>query len=358
MRIEQLTFTRFVAAISIVIYHYGLGSYLFNNEYFSFIFKQANVGVSYFYTLSGFVMIIAYSGKKTKFYTYIKNRLARIYPVYILALFLVLASHSFKNVNIYDLTLNIFMVQSWVPGKALTINIPGWSLSVELFFYITFPFLLSYFYSKKSFKNIAIWVVGFWIISQLVFHLITWNKIAIFNYNFSDMKYHPLMHFNQFLIGNLAGLYFLRKKKIKQKKYYFHIISILLLLLLVLKFPIGLNFHNGLLVIIFIPLILLISLSKNILIKIITKKPFVFLGEISFGIYILQRPIWNFFSDYRLEKYLNLDKELDFTKSFLLRLILLIILSSISYLFFEKPLRNIIKNYSKKPFIERREKIN
>jgi len=48
MRIEQLTFTRFLAAISIVIYHYGKNIFPFNHEITSFIFRQANLGVSYF----------------------------------------------------------------------------------------------------------------------------------------------------------------------------------------------------------------------------------------------------------------------------------------------------------------------
>lgn len=87
MRIEQLTFTRFIAAISIVIFHYGKESILFNNNLVGYVFKQANVGVSYFFILSGFVMIIAYHNKsEINFIEYFKNRFARIYPVYLLAI--------------------------------------------------------------------------------------------------------------------------------------------------------------------------------------------------------------------------------------------------------------------------------
>ena len=59
MRIEQLTFTRFLAATSIVIFHYGVKCYPFNNNEIAFIFKSADVGVSYFFILSGFVMLLA-----------------------------------------------------------------------------------------------------------------------------------------------------------------------------------------------------------------------------------------------------------------------------------------------------------
>ena len=344
MRIEQLTFTRFIAAISIVIFHYGKDSFLFNNEYISFIFQQANVCVSYFFILSGFVMIIAYKNQENiNFGKYIKNRLARIYPVYILAIFLILGIALFRDVNISDLLLNIFMIQSWIPQKALTINFTGWSLSVELFFYITFPFLINKIYNKSTLKINAYWIIIFWLISQIVFHLIINNNIQIPYYEIKDIYYNPFMHLNEFLIGNLTGMFFIDKLKNKEKNYLHFILLTILLLIILLKFPIGLSYHNGFLAIIYVPLILFISLSNDKITKVLTHNKFVFLGEISFGIYILQVPVWTMFSDYRMEKYFMLHKESDFTTSFIIRLFILIIISSLSYVYLEKPLRNRIK---------------
>ncbi len=81
MRIEQLTFTRFIAAISIVIFHYGRNITPLN--YCDFVFCQANMAVSYFFVLSGFVMAIAYrDNKRVHFGRFIQRRFARIYPVY------------------------------------------------------------------------------------------------------------------------------------------------------------------------------------------------------------------------------------------------------------------------------------
>ena len=87
MRIDQLTFLRFIAAIAIVVYHYGAAIAPFHFTAISFLFKQANLGVSFFYVLSGFVMMLAYTDKapiNAKLFLW--NRLARIYPIYILAL--------------------------------------------------------------------------------------------------------------------------------------------------------------------------------------------------------------------------------------------------------------------------------
>ena len=151
MRIDQLTFTRFIAAISIVIFHYGNESFLFNNKYLSFIFTHANVGVSYFFVLSGFVLTIVYYQKK-EFSTkqYFINRFARVYPLYIFSIIIILFIFHFQSININELILNITMLQSWVPKMATTLNYPAWSLSVELFFYISFPLIFRYLKKRRD----------------------------------------------------------------------------------------------------------------------------------------------------------------------------------------------------------------
>ncbi|MEO8533829.1 MAG: acyltransferase, partial [Flavobacterium sp.] len=173
MRIEQLTFTRFLAAISVVVFHYGGKSFPFKNDSIVFIFRNADVCVSYFFILSGFVMIIAY-GNKTVISAgnYFRNRMARIYPVYFLAiLVMLLLQIRTKNIDYSGLFLNIFMIQAWVPGKVLSLNPPGWSLSVELLFYAIFPFAFNRFFKKIALKRVVIYVILFWVLSQVIFQL-------------------------------------------------------------------------------------------------------------------------------------------------------------------------------------------
>lgn len=349
MRIEQLTFTRFVAALLIVVFHFGSGKMHFTNTYTQFLFKQANVGVSYFFILSGFVMIIAYHKKiKVNFKEYMRSRFARIYPVYLISLLLLLALFVIsKQANYSEFILNLFMVQAWLPEKALVFNIAAWSIAVELLFYIVFPFLYNRFYSKVKFQKLILPIVLFWLVSQLLYHfLLHQEQFSNLFYNSVDIKYHPLFHLNEFLIGNLAGLYFVQNST-KTKNYDGAIIGLIALILIALKFPVGLNYHNGLLAILFIPLIILLSLNSGYITRLFNKKAFVFLGEISFGLYILQFVIWMYISDYRLEKYLGLDRVDDFVFCFFLRLIILIVISALSYRYIETPIRNKIKNYAK-----------
>ena len=81
MRLDQLTFIRFIAATCVIIYHFGTTLFPYNIEPFNKIANNANVAVSFFFILSGFVMIVAYGNKSyikpSEFY---RNRLTRIYP--------------------------------------------------------------------------------------------------------------------------------------------------------------------------------------------------------------------------------------------------------------------------------------
>ncbi|HEY1193469.1 acyltransferase [Flavobacterium sp.] len=339
MKIEQLTFTRFLAAISIVIFHFGKKSFLFNNDIVRSLFFNADVCVSYFFILSGFVMMLAY-GNKTSLSArdYLRNRFARIYPLYFLAILIVLFLQiRTKNIDLTGLIFNIFMIQAWIPGYVLSCNPPGWSLSVELIFYILFPFIFNRIFKKVKIEKIAVLIIGFWIVSQIVFLSLfsTYEQES----NLKDfLMYSPIMHLNEFFIGNLAGFIFVHKLQNKKGNYDVPILILTVLIFFALKSSI--NFHNGLLAVLFIPLIIVISLNTGFISRIFKKKSFVFLGEISYAIYILQFPVYSLFSAYTIKKYLHIN---DVTVVFLLQLIILIIISSVLYLYVEKPIQERLK---------------
>ncbi|MCD9575275.1 acyltransferase family protein [Flavobacterium soyae] len=346
MRINQLTFTRFLAAISIVIFHYGKKSFLFNNFIVDFIFNNADVCVSYFFILSGFVMMIAYSNKSnisTK--EYFTNRFARIYPLYLLAIFIMFLLQVRTNeIDLSGIFLNVLMIQSWVPGKILSVNAPGWSLSVEFVFYAIFPFLFNKCFNRFKIKPISLYIISFWILSQLVFQVFYYLYAETSTTAKDFIMYNPILHINEFLIGNLAGFIFIKKLQFKKANYDFLILTFAGLTILALKFSVGKIFHNGLLAPLFISLIILISLNNGIITKLFQKKLFVFLGEISFGIYILQYPVYSMFSAYSVNKYFHIT---DPTLVFFIRLVILIIASSLAYIYVEKPIQNKIKTRNK-----------
>jgi peptidoglycan/LPS O-acetylase OafA/YrhL len=337
MKISQITFTRFLAALAIVISHFNKDMFVYKTDYIADIFLKANVGVSYFFILSGFIMIVAYHKKeKIAYFEYYKNRFARIYPLYVLGLLLYLATR-YSNFSIDHLFLYLFALQSWIPGKAMILNFPGWSISVEFLFYLIFPLLYNHFYSKK---NKSIWVAGIvlWIITQIFSHLYFASSSYKGPHTESHefLYYFPLMHVSEFLVGNLAGLFFV--KNFKQKNYDIPVILIFAAIMLALIF-VPLFYHNGLMALLFIPLIILISRNNGLVTKLFSLKPLEYLGEASYAVYITHIPIL-----YILREVLKSQKyQLDINIMFWIYLIVLILTSMFFYQFIEKPLRDYLK---------------
>ncbi|WP_082377043.1 acyltransferase family protein [Chryseobacterium indologenes] len=335
MKITQITFTRFLAAMAIVISHFNKDMFLYKIDYISNIFLKANVGVSYFFILSGFIMIIAYHKKeKIEYVNYYKNRFARIYPLYVLGLVLYLVTR-YSKFNITDSFLYLFGLQSWIPGKAMILNFPGWSISVEFLFYLLFPLLYNHFYSKK---NKTIWVAAgvIWIVSQVFSHLYEASPSYKGPHTESHefLYYFPLMHINEFLVGNLAGIFFIRN--FKQKNYDIPVILIFAAILLAMIF-VPLFYHNGLMALLFIPLIILISGNNGFLTKLFSLKPLEYLGEASYAVYITHIPVLYILREVLRTYYLDSDT------IFLIYIPVLIMTSILFYQFIEKPLRDYLK---------------
>ncbi|MCT2563157.1 acyltransferase family protein [Chryseobacterium herbae] len=337
MKINQITFTRFLAAIAIVISHFNKDMFVYKTDYIADIFLKANVGVSYFFILSGFIMIVAYHKKeKIGYLEYYRNRFARIYPLYVLGLLLYLVTR-YSNFSIDKGFLYLFGLQSWIPGKAMILNFPGWSISVEFLFYLIFPLLYNYFYSKK---NKSIWVAGIalWILTQVFSHLYVGSPSYKGPHTESHefLYYFPLMHVSEFLVGNLAGLFFV--KRFKQKNYDIPVILIFAAIMFALIF-VPLFYHNGLMAVLFIPLIILLSWNNGLVTRLFSLKPLEYLGEASYAVYITHIPVL-----YILREVLKgQNYKLDINSVFWIYLVVLIITSMVFYQFIEKPLRDYLK---------------
>ena len=344
MRIEQLTFTRFLAALAIVVFHYGGEVAPFNREAIAPLFQKANVGVSYFFILSGFVMMVAYR-QKTHISPaeYYRNRLARIYPVYLSGLLLVVLYNLLEGLpfECQDLFLGIGLLQAWVPESAMSLNVPGWSLSVEALFYLVFPLLFNLIYaSKPGLWKVALPALLIFAGSQLFLHWFThsahYKGYPSESHNF--IYYFPLVHLNEFLVGNLAGMLFVAQKEKAFRNYDGLLLALLVMLFFALKRRLGLNFHNGLLAPLLVPFILLLSLNRGFITTLFQNRILIFLGEISFGIYILQFPVFAFAGKWAANLHIT-SKPAVFWSA----LLLLIAVSAGSYHYFERPLRKWLR---------------
>jgi peptidoglycan/LPS O-acetylase OafA/YrhL len=344
MKLEQLTFTRFLAAMAIVVFHYGENAFPFDTGIINFVFKQSYVGVSYFFLLSGFIMMIAYHHKdKIASIDYLKRRFARIYPVYLLSMVILIANSIVFGLHINYLgifSLGLSLTQAWFPGHVLSFNAEAWTLGIEFLFYFCFPILFNRIYKKRSYKSVAVFIIMVFVASQLLTHVLNYSSFYKGDPSESHefIYYFPIMHFNQFLMGNLAAMFFIRG--VKTRNYDLLIVFLVLSTLMVLKAGLNVNFHNGLLAVLFAPLIILISANNGCFTSWFNRKAFVFLGEMSFSVYILQYPIYTLVRE--LYKCLNVH---DANVIFYTGLLVLLVLSAIVYRFFELPMRSRINRF-------------
>lgn len=346
LKTEHLTFTRFIAALIIVFFHFGVDAPPFNNNFFRPLLVNSGLAVSYFFVLSGFVMVVAYGGgnEHVDAKRYLINRAARILPVYYAAMLLMLLYyyvriHVLKTPSIYypnatDTLLNSTLLQSWVPGRALTLNPPAWSLSVEGFFYLAFPFILNKVYRRVKFKSFIAGTVAFFIVSQALFHFLiyTWpNQIYYF-------YFQPVLRLNEFLVGIATGGLFLQKK-MKVRHPFLMLVLLTLTAMAILRIDVWpLDFHNGLFAVFFAPMLYVLAVNEGRLYKVFSKRALTFLGEISYAVYIFQHPVYYLFTatlTYSGHKITPL--------LFYIYLLLLLIVAAVSHLFIEVPLRKLIR---------------
>lgn len=362
MRVESLTFFRFIAAFIVVIFHFGTGTW-FTKIFGRFVTAGPQM-VSFFFVLSGFVMLLSQINKKdfsTKKYYY--SRLARILPVYLVGLLImVFFKYNINPVsNITSFFLSLSFLQSWVSPFPLSFNSPAWSVSVEMFFYATFPLLL--FLVKKAKpkpENLLLFSVVIWAFTQYILINLLNSKFYLgFLTTSHDLIYYfPLSHFCSFLLGFSTAYFFMyssfRKHLSNGKLSMFSCVAVLLLLYYsILKepflkeyFDLNLPFGSSFWVPIFAIIILVIASSKNIITNILSIKPFIFLGNISFSIYILHLPLHTFYKKQIIPYLLKL--ELSKTQDFSLFLVLLLITCTFAYFLIEKPCQKyLLKNYSR-----------
>jgi peptidoglycan/LPS O-acetylase OafA/YrhL len=237
-RLHALTTLRFFAALHVVLFHMRVVGILPGGPWWYQNFASIGfVGVNFFFVLSGFILVYTYDGPQLSPPKFWRARFARIYPAYVLSL-IVAAPFFFFAVRNLDLpffawskqhlvlacVLTLSLLQSWVPQAALTWNSVCWSLSVETFFYLVFPFAL--LRSKKlSEKTLFLCLGAFWLLSlcfslsYLHFHPDGIDKINSGETNLfwkNVLSFNPVVRLPEFLMGMFAGKLFLARSSDKK----------------------------------------------------------------------------------------------------------------------------------------------
>lgn len=106
--------------------------------------RPSGEGIAAFFLLSGFVMAWSFSPADTarKFW---RRRFARIYPAYVAAWIIAIVVNVGvgAGMGLKDL-FSLTLLQTWIPDSSVyfATSVVFWSLSVEAFFYLLFPFII------------------------------------------------------------------------------------------------------------------------------------------------------------------------------------------------------------------------
>jgi len=151
--IGALTGLRYVAAMTVVIGH---GAPSLRGDWLGELLTQvSSIGMTLFFILSGFVLWLNYADSfqhkplLPALRDFAIARLARLYPMYlVVVLFIVGWLMVRRGLGAPSLGFILTMTQAWFPvldGTMLVAVVPSlehlWSISVELFFYLLFPFV-------------------------------------------------------------------------------------------------------------------------------------------------------------------------------------------------------------------------
>ncbi|MET0183077.1 MAG: acyltransferase [Caulobacterales bacterium] len=167
--IRPLTSLRFVAAFWVLAYHFR--DHLSLNLGQIGLVADGWMGVDLFFTLSGFILAHVYltefEGMRFRYGHFLQNRLARIYPLHLVALGAMIALYAAASITgagvgdpaafkWTDLPQHLLLIHAWGMTEAVGWNFPSWSISAEWAAYLAFPLIAAAVLSHKSRPGIAL----------------------------------------------------------------------------------------------------------------------------------------------------------------------------------------------------------
>ena len=237
MNTSSLNGLRFFGAFIIAcIFHYPVFYSVVSPPFgsiFTWSYPFGYLMVELFFIISGFGMYNGYILKlrtnNIDLWVYLKKRLMKIYPEYLLALVIVTVCNIVRGegefFDLWHFLLNLFLCQYGLLGMENSFNLPAWCISVFFFNYILFYAIVKI--SKNNEKCI------FYIVLYFLFGIIMFNAQINFPTIFNKAVARGAMAFS---VG--CFLSFIHQKKVLNEKNVGWASSLLLLVLYyILEFP-------------------------------------------------------------------------------------------------------------------------
>jgi peptidoglycan/LPS O-acetylase OafA/YrhL len=288
-RFYEIDLLRFLAALSVVLFHYTFRGYAADDmsplefPYLGHFFKYGSLGVDLFFIISGFVILLTAYNRDAISFTI--SRMIRIYPAYWFSVTLTAAVIFLFGNGIFDIELTQYLANlTMVHGYFDVRHVDGvyWSLLIELKFY----FLIFVLIIFKQIKHITIYLYP-WLFISFIHHFYPLSGAAAF-FLIPDWAAY-------FIAG--AAFYLIRLQGHSVNKYVLIVASYILACLNAVDGVPNANTHFNaefsattivFIISCFYLIFLLISAKKT---HWINKPHFTFIGALTYPLYLIHQNI-------------------------------------------------------------------
>jgi peptidoglycan/LPS O-acetylase OafA/YrhL len=289
----------------LVLFHFCEQRGYFSVRAIDLFVGKGYLWVEFFFALSGFILIHVYGArfKMSGYVTFLKTRLARLYPLHLATLLLLLAFVWFTraiapltgHTSIFDqpyhpivsgitFVANLFLVQAWNIFPYLSWNAPAWFVSVEFLLCILFPVFA---FLARGGRRRGILLIGAGIAGLVALAATSGNDgldITFHNGIFRGMA--------GFAVGAGMAVVYRGLKRID-----IHLVNVLqvgVLAGLIFSIYFGGERHTGNDVVVaawMMALIFVLALDKGVVARVFQTGVLTRLGEWSYAIYLVQFPL-------------------------------------------------------------------
>ena len=349
--IDSLTPLRGLAALWVMVFHIDVS--LFYRDMGALVSRDATgiishgyLWVDFFFLLSGFIMAHVFGERLAqggKVLDYLWARLARIYPLHLFCLALVViiaVTYPLFVPNVKDGSWDTFMAWRAIPSNLLLTHamnqhvylswdIVSWSIGAEWWTYVATFLLIIWLHKGSAWLSPVAMTVAFTLLAGLVYCLKDHNLDITFNWGFFRCLF-------EFVIG--LGVYRLyREGWLGWTKHDVVVASLLAAIAAIFHFKL-----NDLIVVpVFCLLIMAVSRNAGLFHGLLQSGPLQYLGRISYSLYLVHGVVFSalwFLLPWFKSTYgaFNGVERLAYAAVFA---VLVIGLSSLTYRFIERPAR-------------------
>jgi peptidoglycan/LPS O-acetylase OafA/YrhL len=341
--IAPLTSLRFFAAFWVLLFHLRIHLAGPQPILLERILLAGPLAMTFFFVLSGFILVVASQGKEPwqDMAGYAWRRFARIYPIYLAYLILFWVVIGFAGnlggkplraaafLGFADLTLtNAWFPQAFLGGFGRD---GSWSLSAEVFFYALFPFLLLH---ARQMSDRALILAVRWSVAFAVFGALA-GKYLPPQGSVAETVYYslPIFRLPEFAAGVFYAVWVLRDHARLPSGRKLAILAAAFFVYVCVAAH-ALPYVGG--DFILVPFLLCLfayfmRAEAGWASRLLSSRPMVFLGEISFGLYLMQI--------FTINLYLQPGRGRDWMGGIVGCLAMTLALAAAAHLLIEKPMR-------------------